>query len=478
MEQSMVKKLNERLYCLEQALNNVKEGILISDKDNRIIFYNKEMAKLDGLNQNEVIGKKISEVYKVDHDHNEHIHVFKTGEPIEEGNRIYYTTQGNEVDLVYKTLPIFQDDRIIGVYSLCRNVAKLKELLERTMQLQRSYSEDNLNTRSGLNNMASYTFDDIIGNSQVMNKLKFEAIQIASSITPILITGETGTGKELFAQSIHNYSQGNTEPFLAINCAAIPENLLESLLFGTIKGAFTGAADMSGFFEQAGEGTLFLDEINSMPLSLQAKLLRVLQERRARRIGSPKEYSIRCRIISSTNRDPLISVEKQEMRSDLYYRLSGLVLTIPPLREHKEDIRDLIDYYVKKYRLVYKKGSFKLSKELTELLEAYNWPGNIRQLQHIIENLLLRADKSPIGVDSLPTHFQRELLSYTKTTGKPKVMIDLNQQLAEYEKNIIAEILKKTKWNISKSANQLGLNRQNLQYKIKKYDLKKSDRQR
>jgi len=374
--------------------------------------------------------------------------------------------------MVYKTLPVFKENETIGVYSLCRNVAKLKELLERTMQLQNSHSEVSSIDEVDLNNSTIYTFDDIIGNSQIMNQLKTEAKQIAASNTPILITGETGTGKELFAQSIHNYSQKNSEQFLAINCAAIPENLLESLLFGTVRGAFTGAADMSGFFEQAEEGTIFLDEINSMPLSLQAKLLRVLQERKARRIGSPKEYLVKCKIISSTNRDPLISLERQEIRSDLYYRLAGLVLTIPPLTEHKEDIAELIDYFMKRYCLIYKKSTSKLSKELLEVLESYDWPGNIRQLQHIVENLLIRADKRQIGIEYLPAHFKKEISSRIKTPTNPKVKTDINKKLAEYEKSMIVEVLKKTKWNISKSANQLGLNRQNLQYKIKKYNLK------
>ena len=472
MEQSVIRELQERLYCIENALDNVKEGILISDKNSKIIFYNKEMAKLDGLRQGEVIGKKITEVYKVDDDHSEHVYVLNTGNPIKEGNRIYYTAQGNQVDMVYRTLPVFKENEIIGVYSLCRNVAKLKELLERTMQLQNPNLELGLSAELELNNRTIYTFEDIIGNSQVMNQLKTEAKQIAASNTPILITGETGTGKELFAQSIHNYSQKSSEPFLAINCAAIPENLLESLLFGTVRGAFTGATDMSGFFEQAGVGSIFLDEINSMTLSLQAKILRVLQERKARRIGSPKEYFVKCKIISSTNKDPLISLDRQEIRSDLYYRLAGLVLTIPPLREHKEDMDELINYFIKRYSSIYKKGPLKFNKELIEVLEAYNWPGNIRQLQHIIENLIIRADKGQLSIEHLPTHFKREILSHVKTAPKSKLKVDLNKKLAEYEKSIICEVLRKTKWNISKSASYLGLNRQNLQYKIKKYHLK------
>ncbi len=470
--ETSIEELKNKLYCLEQALDNVKEGILISNKDSRIIFYNKAMAKLDGLEQSKVLGKKISEIYDVDEDHSEHVHVFNTGEPIKEGNRIYYTAEGNQVDLVYKTVPIYKDGSVIGVYSLCRNVAKLKELLERTMQLQSNASDELHQNKTLYNNNTTYTFDDIIGSSKIMKQLINEAKQISTSSTPILIVGETGTGKELFAQSIHNYSQNKEQPFIALNCAAIPENLLESLLFGTVKGAFTGSSDMSGFFEQANEGTLFLDEINSMPFPLQAKLLRVLQERRARRIGGTYEYPIKCRIISSTNEDPEKSLHKKQLRSDLYYRIAGLVLTIPPLREHSEDIEELIDTFLKRYCLIYKKKIIKLDKELYDFLEAYKWPGNIRQLQHVIENIVIRATKQIATIEDLPVHFKKEVnSSRTISNTKENVPFDLNKKLESIEKDIILDVLLKNKWNISKSANYLGLNRQNLQYKIKKYNL-------
>lgn len=235
---------------------------------------------------------------------------------------------------------------------------------------------------------------------QVIRKAQKAAI----SPSPVLVYGETGTGKELVIQGIHNAGASRNEPFVAVNCAAIPESLLESTLFGTVRGAFTGGEDRIGLFEQAGRGTLYLDEINSMPIGLQAKILRVFQEKKVRRVGAQAEKPIQCRMICSTNLEPWQCVEEGVLRKDLYYRLAVIQIYIPPLRKRPEDIEVLVDYFKKMYNRIYGKHHLQVSNHLMNLFKEHSWPGNVRELEHTIENSLamVETDVDELTAYNLP----------------------------------------------------------------------------
>ncbi len=210
-----------------------------------------------------------------------------------------------------------------------------------------------------------------------------------------MLVGETGTGKELFAQAIHNHKPGRNRRFLAVNCPAIPENLLESLLFGTTKGSFTGAVDKAGIFEAAAGGTVFLDEINSMPLSLQSKLLRVLQEKRVSRVGSTKEVEVDCQIISATSHNPYAEISAQRLRRDLFYRLGAILVYIPPLRDREGDIEVLAGHFIKKHRAILKSRTKGLAPETLKWLERKVWLGNVRELEHAVASAMVFAKNEP-----------------------------------------------------------------------------------
>lgn len=297
---------------------------------------------------------------------------------------------------------------------------------------------------------------------------------IALSDSPVLIYGETGTGKELFAQSIHNASRRKHCPFLAINCAAIPETLLESTLFGTEKGAYTGSIQRKGLLELAHTGTLLLDEINSMDIQLQAKLLRFLQEGEFRRVGGVKSIHVDVRIISNTNIAPMEAIQKKQLRIDLYYRLGIANLTIPPLRERKEDIPTLVQSFLLKARKATGKSVLGIDKHTLSVFFAYDWPGNIRELQHAIEYsmTILPFDLQYITPEYLPDH----ILDATAAAPAP-VQNELPKEnlvraaTRKTARTLIQQTLAEHQNNISESAKALGISRQNLQRYIKSLDL-------
>ncbi|SFL67385.1 sigma-54 interaction domain-containing protein [Pelosinus propionicus] len=322
-----------------------------------------------------------------------------------------------------------------------------------------------------------YTFSDIIGKSDALKTVKLQAHRAARTSSNILLYGETGTGKELFAQSIHNASLCKQGPFVAISCAALPEHLLEELLFGTVKGGFTDALDRPGFFEQAHGGTLLLDEINSINMNLQAKLLRVLQGNSIRRVGATNETAINVRIISTITVNPFDAIVQKQLREDLYYTLGTVSLRIPPLREHKEDIPDYIDRFIKKYNLSMRLDIKRVSAAILDAFQQYSWPGNIRELQHAIEGAMnFVTSEQEIQMHHLSSLFQSNLLALSQSTqtvsmsctGPAKFI----EQRDTIEKELICSAFNQLNGNVTQTAKHLGLTRQLLQYKLKKYNLK------
>ncbi|QQE74038.1 sigma 54-interacting transcriptional regulator [Brevibacillus composti] len=395
--------------------------------------------------------------------------------------RAHSTVNGVPKYVNYSTFPIQRDGETIAVFSLSTNESKLKDWLHQTIEIKRQALEKEKNQRNERNG-TTFSFPDIKGKSLAIKGLIKEAQAIALHNADVLIVGETGTGKELFAQSMHNHSPRAKSPFVAINCAAIPENLLESTLFGTVKGAFTGATDQIGLFEYAKDGTLFLDEINSMPMTLQSKLMRVLQERLVRRVGSNEVTPVECTVISASNEDPEKLIEEGKMRLDLFYRIAHTSIYIPPLRERKEDIRFFTDYFLAYYSKKFSKYVPPFSEELLEVFLAYPWPGNTRELEHLIENVVIRASETDeaIEVDHLPAYMRRKIFAdpgYRAIEQKQKETKKrpLTSIFSASHVHYIQQTLEETGWNISKTAKKLGITRQSLQYHIKKHGLGKRD---
>ncbi|KRQ87766.1 Arginine utilization regulatory protein RocR [Caloramator mitchellensis] len=299
---------------------------------------------------------------------------------------------------------------------------------------------------------------EFVGKSKETIKIKEYAEKIANSDSPILIYGETGTGKEVLVDYIHKVGNRRNRPLVVQNCAAVPANLLESILFGTTKGAFTEATDKKGLFEVADDGIIYLDELNSMPIELQGKILRVLEDGMVRRIGGLTEIKVDVRVIASVNTEPFECVNKGFLRRDLFYRLNVFYLKLPELKDRKEDIKELCEYFIKYYNEKFKKHVKGISNEVVEIFYRYDWPGNIRELKNVLESVMNFKDGGVITIEDVPEH----LIVNEK---------GLAEMIEEFEKSKIAEALSLNDYNISNAAKYLKIPRQTLQYKIKKYGL-------
>ncbi|WP_053415923.1 sigma-54 interaction domain-containing protein [Viridibacillus arvi] len=461
-----------RIICLEEVLEKLNEGVIVSDRDGSIIYYNKAQEEMEQMKKNEVLNNKLWDVYKYNRRQSEHAHIFKTGKPIYAKYKAHSKTDNGPQYVGYSSFPIQKDGQTIAVFSISHTETSLKNKLLETIELKRSLVTKDLQV-IGNTNGTLYTFENIKGDSHVLKKAIEEAQNISLYDTDALIVGETGTGKELFAQSMHNFSPRANNPFVAVNCAAIPENLLESTLFGSVKGAFTGAIDQEGLFEYAKDGTLFLDEINSLPITLQPKLMRVLQERAVRRVGSNKLIPITCSVISASNEDPELLASEGRMRLDLFYRIAHASIYIPPLRERAEDILFFINHFLSTYQKKYLKQNIILSPTLYKTLLSYDWPGNTRELQHLIENLVIQAKSNETVFESFLPYYLRKKLSITDRVEE--MARPLKSILESNQANYIENILVRNKWNITVAAKQLNISRQSLQYHIKKLGLVKSE---
>src|SRR5205807_3986686 len=315
---------------------------------------------------------------------------------------------------------------------------------------------------------------EIISASPKMEAVKKMILKVARSSSTVLIRGESGTGKELIARAIHNQSPRSSEMFQAVNCAAINENLLESELFGHEKGSFTGAhAEKKGLFEVADRGTLFLDEIAELDVSMQAKLLRALQERRIRRVGGTFEMPIDVRVVAATNRDLRAMVSDGRFRDDLYYRINVLSIDVPPLRERREDIPVLMDFFLKKHTRNTSRLIRGLTPEARKVMLDYAWPGNVRQLESAIERAILLAESDYITVEDLPLEVRQESRPAAEAGFKlPAEGVNFE----DVERNIILQAMERTDYNITKSAKLLGLTFRTLQYRLEKFGIKRPDR--
>lgn len=460
---------------MEKILDHVEEGIQIIDSRGRIVYFNKPAAEYEDIRRDEAIGKYILDIYpSLAPETSTFLRAIQKGVPTFDIQQTFLNYKGKKITTVNSSFPIKSKKKIIGAIEISKNITDVKELSEKVVSLQ----EQLINKKKGNKSKekenkenSKYEFFDIIGKSKEILKVKGFAMKAAQTSSPVLIYGETGTGKELFVHAMHTASSRRNKPFIAQNCGALPANLLESILFGTIKGSFTGADNRAGLFELANGGTLFLDEINSMPLELQVKLLRVLQDGRIRRVGDSKTRQVDVRIIAASNEEPLDAVKNKRLRRDLYYRLNVVGLRLPELKERKGDIPILIKYFVDKFNNQLNKTVKTVSDEVIKVFESYDWPGNVRELENIIEGAMNLMDEDEITLDCLPMYFEK----YNKRRFEKKVDIknvSLKIAIENFEIEMIKNALKEVNGNISHAADNLEIPRQTLQYKIKKYKLK------
>jgi two-component system NtrC family response regulator len=370
---------------------------------------------------------------------------------------IMITAHGT-IETAIEAMKIGATDYIIKPFEL----EEIRALVKQALQLSNPENQVNL-----LPEDSDQKYGKFVGRSEAMKEVTLLIRQVAKTTATVLITGESGTGKEVAGVEIHNASDRADEPFVAVNCAALPDQLLESELFGHEKGAFTGATcKKKGRFEIANKGTIFLDEIGEMPISMQAKLLRVLQERCFERVGGTETIHVDVRVIATTNIDLATAIANGTFREDLYYRLNVMRIIMPTLRSRKEDIPLLVNRFLEKFDPSHSK---KISSEAIKLLTRYNWPGNIRELQNAIERALIVCQ----GPEILPMHFPKDLLCSVEETTSPELSpTESVSTLEELEKRLIVDALKKLDYNQTKVAKYLGISRPTLLYRLKKYGIK------
>lgn len=456
---------------LKNALDNIPGvAVMICDTDEKIILYNKFSSEMDGIPQKAAENISLTSFLGEKEAAKDNLRVALKKEPndiISVQNYTYQLLNKKQVTIDSVVFPIYEDQQLLGACSFYQISKRGVVFAPISNYIEQRHAEYKL-----ANNGTRYSFNDIVGNSRSLKKCISLAQNAARFDLPVLIYGETGCGKELFAQGIHNAGQNSSEPFIAINCAAIPETLLESTLFGTVKGAYTGAENTEGLFEQARNGTLFLDEVNSMPVALQSKLLRVIQERNFRRIGGKQTIHATCRIISSTNVTAEECMSQKLLRPDLFYRLSSIYIQIPPLRERQEDIVLLAEYFVHNFKTRSGLQINTITPEAIDALLQYEWPGNVRELKHTIESAFVVSNngETEITYQNLPSNIKKAE-NPQSVISHPEIKESLRSRVERVEKNAILTALRQCNGNVSATARELQCTQAGLVYKIEKYGI-------
>ncbi|MBY0145973.1 sigma-54-dependent Fis family transcriptional regulator [Neobacillus niacini] len=447
---------------LSAILKSIDEGIHVVNTEGKTIFYNEVAARHDGMDIKEVQGKHLFDVFpSLTENSSTLLKVIKSGKPIYNQTQVYVNIHGARIDTINTTLPIFVDNEIIGAVEIAKDYSRMKQLAESLLDLQKNVNKNN-KKKTAQN--VKYTLDDLKTVNHTFQSLKDEARKLAKTHSPILVYGESGTGKELFVQGIHHASLRGEGPFIAQNCAAIPETLLESILFGTAKGSYTGAVERKGLFELADGGTLFLDELHTMPIELQAKLLRVLEDGMIRRVGSAQNSSVDVRVIAAMNVHPNVALQNQKLRSDLYYRLNVFTFSLLPLRERKGDILFLAEYFIQFFNKKLHKDIKGLDHDLKRFFMSHAWPGNVRELKHTIEYMMNVGEGVFLQMEDLPIMMKQQAVPIEKANNE----LSLRKNVEELERQLIDTALHLSEGNINQAAKLLEIPRQTLQYKIKK----------
>jgi len=438
----------------------IYNGAMLTDAEGYVLLMNRPYGEFLNLDPEKQIGRHCTEVV-----YNTRMHVVaRTGRAeINKTQRI----QGQ--DMVVQRIPIRRNGRVVAVFGQVmfkdvRDVGRLASELSMLQSKVRLYEQGLYNLRS-----TRYTFDSIVSNSSAMDALKQESLKASGNDYPVLITGESGTGKDIFAQAIHQASLRRIHPFVRINCSAIPKDLMEAELFGYVKGAFTGAhaAGKPGKFELADKGTVFLDEIGELPLEMQPKLLRIIEDKEFERVGGTRVLQPDFRIIAATNRDLERLVAEGGFRTDLFYRLNVMRMNIPPLRQRPEDIPLLIRYFLDGMARDAGLSQIPMAPQAEALMQGYSWPGNVRELVNVLERVLASREGEEIGPEDLPFHLRgsRGRESAVQAQGT------LREAMARAEKEALKQALREAGKNKSLAAKRLGIHRTLLYRKMKRHGL-------
>lgn len=404
------------------------------------------------------------------------IPIFKEAQEWSDINGKVYVTQN-------LTLPIFHEGKVQGVIELTNDLTTVGDVERKEDYLQKVRMEGKFHPNRESD--AKISFDDILTINDEMLVAIEKTKVFALNDNPVLIYGETGTGKEMFAQALINYAAEPKQKIIIQNCAAVPENLIESILFGTTKGSYTGAENKKGLFEEADGGIFFLDELNALPYHVQGKLLRVLQEGTFRPIGANYEKKVKVKIVAAMNIDPMETIEKNIIRKDLFYRLSSSMIYLPPLRERRDDIEYFVDNYIDMFNGVYQKNVTGISEELREFFLTYGWEGNVRELKHVIESMVSMSEGEILQFSELPLYLhskfydekQKDSLEEKNAQDKENNGMYLNFQESNYdlreiveqvERQMIISVLTNVRGNKTKAGEILGIPRQTLKYKMSK----------
>ncbi|MBU5294604.1 sigma 54-interacting transcriptional regulator [Anaerosalibacter bizertensis] len=434
------------------TLFNHIDFLVVTDKEGYIEYY-KVFRSLGSRIVKDPVGLHILELHQhLDEETSTIMRVLKNKEPIINEKQYLNIFKERTVTVVSTTLPIKEGNEVIGAVDINRYIYKS------IRDIENSKYEDITKKKNHV-----FTIDDILTKNDAMIKVKNRTLKAAQTNSPVMIYGETGTGKELIAQSIHNHSLRKDNPFIVQNCSAIPLTLGESTFFGTTRGSFTGAENKMGLFEMADGGTLVLDEINSMDINLQSKLLRTVENESFRRVGGKDLINVDVKLISILNEDIHSVLENNKMRRDLFYRLGVVLIHIPPLRERKEDIPLLVDSFINEYNFKMGKNIKGVSKDVMDLFMEYNWPGNVRELKHIIESAFNFAEGEIIDKEELPHHISTQ--KPTSNTININGKFSLTDAIEEHEIKYIKLALESSS-TLNEAASLLKISRQTLKYKI------------
>lgn len=453
---SIIPQWNQKL--LFDILNNIHEVVLVLDAQTTIVYANEAYAKILGVPVQKVLGRRLIDIEP----NTEAIEVLRTGKAVQ--GRNYLSSVG--INVVGITFPLFEDEKIIGCTSIFNNISEVVRL-NREIQITQGVA-DYFKEQLDQFNPLPLSFQDYIGQNSKIRETLYLAAKVAKTESTVLIRGESGVGKDVLAKAIHNCSSRQDKPLIKVNCAAIPENLLESELFGYEDGAFTGAkkGGKLGRFELAHGGTIFLDEIGDMSTSMQAKLLRVLQDKEFERVGGNNSIKVNIRVIAATNRDLEKMIEEGTFRRDLFYRLNIVPLYLPPLRERKNDISALANYFLD--RLSQDVGVLTMSPEVMRILHSYDWPGNVRELQNVLEHASIICDGTIVEPGHLPAYLyvtQEEILCARQNPCA------LKKALNSYEKDLIITALANSNNNRTGAMRALGISRRSFYDKLQKYSI-------
>lgn len=451
-------KSGKSLKMLEVAIDNAYEGLIITDAEGVILKVNQAYADFLGKKMDEMVGRHVTEVVE-----NTRMHIVaRIGEP-----EIAHIQKINGHEMICSRIPIFEYGKVVAVVGkvMFQDVNDMFVMIDRFRKLKAEleFYKSELNKRLG----AKYSFDNIVGTSLELEKVKELGRKVARTDTTVLLEGESGTGKEMFAHAIHIESNRVLGPFIKVNCAAIPENLFESELFGYKDGAFTGAQikGKKGKFALANAGTIFLDEVSELPLSMQVKLLRVLQEREIEPVGSEQAEAVDVRIIAASNKALEALVEAGQFRNDLYYRLNVVKLDIPPLRQRTSDIALLTEKILKQLKKETGIPVEGVDAETEAILMAYSWPGNVRELRNVLEQSLYMKSGNLVTKQDLP----RNVVTITEGQVAPERQRTLKFQLSQVEEELIRRALQEEKMDKLASAARLGISKSSLYAKIEQY---------